>query len=185
MQLPTPSDLKQRRNELALTQSELAKRAGVSQPLIARIESGDVDPRLSTLHKIFDAFESTEKEQILVKDIMHSPVIHATPEISVDEAVRLMEEHGFSQVPVINNGVPVGSISDDQIVRSMAENKTNTISQMRVYDMMGESFLTVSPKTDIGVVSHMLERNPAVLVLEKGQVVGVVTKHDVISLLHS
>ncbi len=52
MQLPTPEDLKKRRNELGLTQSDLAKRAGVSQPLIARIESGDVDPRLSTVRKI-------------------------------------------------------------------------------------------------------------------------------------
>ncbi len=42
MQLPTPEGLKKRRNELGLTQSDLAKRAGVSQPLIARIESGDV-----------------------------------------------------------------------------------------------------------------------------------------------
>ncbi|HJH28542.1 MAG TPA: CBS domain-containing protein [Methanosarcinaceae archaeon] len=184
MQLPTPGDLKQKRTDLGLTQSGLAKRAGVSQPLIARIESGDVDPRLSTLRKIFDVFESTEKEHILVKDIMHSPVIHATPDISVNEAVRLMEKYGFSQVPVINNGVPVGCISDDLIVRSMADKKTDAISQMKVYDMMGESFLTVSPKTDIGVVSHMLERNPAVLVLDKGQVVGVVTKQDVISLLH-
>ncbi|MDO9517568.1 MAG: CBS domain-containing protein [Methanosarcinaceae archaeon] len=184
MQLPTPSDLKDKRTELGLTQSGLAKRAGVSQPLIARIESGDVDPRLSTLRKIFDAFESTEKEHILVKDIMHSPVIHATSDISVDEAVRLMEKYGFSQVPVIDNGVPVGSISDDMIVRSMGDKKANAISQMKVEDMMEESFLTVTPKTDIGVVSHMLERNPAVLVLEKGRVVGVVTKHDVISLLH-
>lgn len=184
MQLPAPADLKQKRTELGLTQSGLAKRAGVSQPLIARIESGDVDPRLSTLRKIFAAFEDTEKEHILVKDIMHSSVIHATPDISVDEAVQLMELHGFSQVPVIDNGVPVGSISDDLIVRSMTDKKADMISQMKVNDMMGESFLTVSPKTDIGVVSHILERNSAVLVLEKGRVVGVVTKHDVIRLLH-
>ncbi|MCG7853963.1 MAG: helix-turn-helix domain-containing protein, partial [Methanosarcinaceae archaeon] len=36
MSLPTPEDLKQKRAELGLTQNELAKRAGVSQPLIAR-----------------------------------------------------------------------------------------------------------------------------------------------------
>ena len=49
MDLPTSADLKERRTDLALTQSELAERADVSQPLIARIEGGDVDPRLSTL----------------------------------------------------------------------------------------------------------------------------------------
>ncbi|MCD4809259.1 MAG: helix-turn-helix domain-containing protein, partial [Methanosarcinales archaeon] len=52
MFLPTPGDIKKRRVGLNLTQNELAKLAGVSQPLIARIEAGDVDPRLSTLTKI-------------------------------------------------------------------------------------------------------------------------------------
>lgn len=65
MFLPTPRDIKKRRVGLNLTQNELAKLAGVSQPLIARIEAGDVDPRLSTLTKIFDAFDTTEKKRIL------------------------------------------------------------------------------------------------------------------------
>ena len=47
MFLPTPEDIKKLRLELKLTQHDIATRAGVSQPLIARIESGDVDPRLS------------------------------------------------------------------------------------------------------------------------------------------
>lgn len=184
MQLPTSEDLKKRRNELGLTQSDLAKRAGVSQPLIARIESGDVDPRLSTVRKILDAFEEVEKEQqIIIKDLMHSPVIHVSPDDSIEDVVNLMHAHGFSQVPVLDRGVPVGSISEDMIVKLMSESKKKPISQMRVSGIMGESFPTVSPGISIGVVSHILEGNPAVLVIEKGTVVGVVTKHDVMRLL--
>ena len=48
---------------------------------------------------------------------------------------------------------------------------------------MGESFPTVSPVVSISIVSHILEENPAVLVVEKGTVIGVVTKHDVMKLL--
>ena len=184
MQLPTPERLRQKRIELSLTQSDLAKRAGVSQPLIARIESGDVDPRLSTLRKIFTAFEEVEKEKILAKDIMHSLVIFVSSEDAVEYAVKLMEKHGFSQVPVIDNGVPVGSISEDTILKYMAERKASAISQMKIRDMMGDAFPTVSPTTELDVISHMLERNPAVLVLEKGVTTGFVTKHDVIKLLH-
>lgn len=184
MQLPTPEDLKKRRNELGLTQSDLAKRAGVSQPLIARIESGDVDPRLSTVRKILDAFEEVEKErQIIIIDLMHSPVIHVSPDDSVEAAVNLMQTHGFSQVPVLDGGIPVGSVSEDMIVKLMAENKKKSISQLRVSEIMGESFPAVSPGISISVVSHILEGNPAVLVMEKGSVIGVVTKHDVMTLL--
>ncbi len=185
MQLPTPEDLKKRRNELGLTQSDLAKRAGVSQPLIARIESGDVDPRLSTVRKILVAFDEAEKErQIIIRDLMHSPVIHVSPEDSVEEVVSLMHAHGFSQIPVLENGIPVGSISEDLIVKLMAESKKKSISQMKVLDLMEDSFPAVSPGVSISVVSHILEGNPAVLVAEKGKVVGVVTKHDVMRLLH-
>jgi predicted transcriptional regulator len=184
MLLPTPEDLKKRRNELGLTQSDLAKRAGVSQPLIARIESGDVDPRLSTVRKILDAFEEAEKErQIIIRDLMHSPVLHVSPEDSVEEVVNLMHVHGISQIPVLDRGIPVGSVSEDMIVRLMGESKKKSISQLKVSGIMGESFPTVSPGISISVVSHILEGNPAVLVVEKGTVVGVVTKHDVMKLL--
>lgn len=183
MQLPTPEELKQKRTELGLTQSDLAKRAGVSQPLIARIESGDVDPRLSTLKKIIDVFEEVEKEDIQVGNIMNTNVISAAPEEHIDVAVQIMEKNNISQIPVISKGVPVGSISEEMVVRSLADKKKNTVSHMMIKEMMGDSFPTVSPNSDIKMVSHMLERNPAVLVLEMGRVVGVVTKHDVMKLL--
>lgn len=184
MQLPTPEDLKKRRNELGLTQGELAKRAGVSQPLIARIESGDVDPRLSTVRKILEAFEEANKEQqILIRDLMHSPVIHVSPDDSVEEVVNLMHAHGFSQIPVLEGSVPVGSISEDMIVRLMGKSKKKPISQLKVSGIMGESFPTVSPGVSISIVSYILEENPAVLVVEKGTIVGVITKHDVMKLL--
>jgi len=62
MELPTPQDLRERRTALDLTQSALAEMAGVSQPLIARIEGGDVDPRLSTLRRIVAALDEARDE---------------------------------------------------------------------------------------------------------------------------
>ena len=75
MELPTPEDLRERRTDLGLTQSELADRADVSQPLIARIEGGDVDPRLSTLRRIVDALQEAEGGVLRARDLMHSPVV--------------------------------------------------------------------------------------------------------------
>jgi predicted transcriptional regulator len=44
-----------------MTQSEVAKKAGVNQSLVARIESGDIDTRLSTASAILDAIEQGPK----------------------------------------------------------------------------------------------------------------------------
>lgn len=183
MFLPTPDDIKKLRLELNLTQNVLAKRAGVSQPLIARIESGDVDPRLSTLNKIFNVFDEARKEKIDVRRIMHPSVIHTSSDRSLEDAARIMEEHGFSQMPVIDNGVPVGSISTDQIVHSMTDHDHRKVSHLLVRNIMGDSFPTISPTTDANTVSRILEKNPAVLVLETGKVIGVVTKHDIMKML--
>ena len=43
------------RHDCNMTQRELAQIAGVAHSTIARIENGDVEPSLDTLHKIADA----------------------------------------------------------------------------------------------------------------------------------
>ena len=48
--------LKAWREYLDLTQAEVAKRAGMSQPAYAKLEKPDANPRTATLHKIAKAF---------------------------------------------------------------------------------------------------------------------------------
>jgi predicted transcriptional regulator len=48
---------------------------------------------------------------------------------------------------------------------------------------MEPGFPTVSPDTDIETVVSILHNNHAVLVMESGKVNGVITKHDLISLI--
>ena len=52
MHIPTPEELRARREALGMKQTELARRAGISQSMVARIEAGNVDPRIRTLSKI-------------------------------------------------------------------------------------------------------------------------------------
>lgn len=183
MHLPTPESIRQKRNELGLTQSELANKASVSQPLIARIESGDVDPRLSTIRRIYEAFDKIEKSTLITaRDLMHKNVILIGCDQPVDNAVKIMEEHNISQIPVAQNGVPIGSISEETIVKCMTNKKASEISKMKIRDLMGDTFPVVSPSTNIKLVSYLLETTHAVIVLENGKIAGVVTKHDIMKL---
>lgn len=54
-QYSLPERLKYMRERRDMTQSELAKRSGVSQSTIAQIESGKKDPSLSTIKKVAEA----------------------------------------------------------------------------------------------------------------------------------
>jgi HTH-type transcriptional regulator/antitoxin HipB len=43
------------RRELGWSQRELAERSGIAQPVIARLEAGDNDPKVSTLSRLAHA----------------------------------------------------------------------------------------------------------------------------------
>ena len=183
MELPTPEGIKKKRIKLGLTQSELAEKARVSQPLIARIESGDVDPRLSTVRSIITALDDMEKSRIAAKDLMTSPVVSLPPDETVEQAVKIMERYGFSQLPVLENGVPIGSISENALVQALGSRNIDRISNARVRELMEDSFPAVAPGTDMGTISALLETNHAVLVMEMGKVVGVITKYNIMQLI--
>jgi predicted transcriptional regulator len=174
VKLPTPQDLRERRTELELTQSELADRADVSQPLIARIEGGDVDPRLSTLRRIVEALDEAEGDIVRATDIAHESVTSVTPDDPVRLAVERMQDQGFSQLPVITDGVPVGSISESDIVQA-----DDDVGGQPVREIMSESFPTVSPSATLDEISSLLDHYKAVMVTEDGGTVGIITEADV------
>jgi len=178
MELPTPADLRERRTDLELTQSELAERADVSQPLIARIEGGDVDPRLSTLRRIVNALEEAEGDIARAGDLMHTEVISVAPDDPISAAVEKMETEAYSQLPVLQDGVPVGSISESDLVHLDEDARDDPVS-----DHKGDSFPTVSPDTSLEEVKNRLVHNKAVMVTEDGETVGIVTNADVAARL--
>jgi predicted transcriptional regulator len=179
MELPTPADLRERRESLELTQSTLAERAGVSQPLIARIEGGDVDPRLSTLRRIVNALEEAEGAIRRVESVMQSDVITIEPDSSVREAISLMIDAGYSQLPVVRDGRPEGIISNSDIRHAGKEDAAD----LPVAEVMQESITTVERSATVDEVDAYLDHHDAVLVVERGQLVGIVTEADLAAQL--
>lgn len=183
-ELPTPEELKKSRLNANLTQTELAKRAGLSQSLIARIEAGDIDPRVSTLGKILRALMLGEDKKLLACDIMKSPVVYVRSSDTIGRANKLMGRYDISQLPVVDSGIPVGSISEGKIVKEIsAGGDMSKLSSKRVRELMEDVFPTVSRESDIHLVSKVLETNPAVLVVDRGRIAGIVTKADIIKLM--
>jgi predicted transcriptional regulator len=173
MHLPTPQGLRKRREDLELTQSDLAERAGVSQPLIARIEGGDVDPRLSTLRRIVSALDEAEGDETRAEELMHDEVVSVAPDDSVASANARMQEAGFSQLPVVENGVPVGSITESDVVQAGEQ-----AGDAPVRSVMSESFPTIGPGATLDEISDLLDHYNAVMVTRDGQTAGIVTEAD-------
>ena len=65
------NEIKKIRKNLGLTQTELAKMANVSQSIIAKIESGKIDPTFTKTKKIFETLDDLEnKEEIKADELM-------------------------------------------------------------------------------------------------------------------
>ena len=178
MDLPTPADLRRRRLDANLTQSELAAAADVSQPLIARIEGGDVDPRLSTLRRIVNALAAAESEVIRATELMTDTVVAVAPDESLHVAVERMDEQAYSQLPVLTDGIPVGSISQSDLVDVPESARSDPVREH-----MAESFPTVAPDSTLDEVRSLLDHYTAVIVTDGGTAVGVITEADIATRL--
>lgn len=178
MELPTPADLRQRRRALGLTQQEVADAADVSQPLIARIEGGGVDPRLSTVRRIVEALEARESQITRAEDLMTAEVVTIDADAEVKVAAQRMSEAAFSQLPVVEDGIVVGSIT----LRDLAPLDDDARSTP-IREHMREPFPAVGPSTTRDEVKAILEHARAVLVTDSGAPVGIITEADLAARL--
>lgn len=180
-----PSEIRAVRVRLGFSQSKLASLAGVTQAYIAKIESGKADPKFSTLERISKALEqvSGETKKILVNRIMSTPIVFSKPGDRIEAAVKIMKTHDLSQLPVIDRDVQIGSISEAIIVQKIATGENmDKLLRRSVSEIMGGPFPTVAKDAVVEVIYRLLEHSPAVLVVDHGKPVGIVTKADVFKL---
>jgi len=184
MELPPLTEIKKYRKKLGITQTELAKKAKISQSLIARVETGTVDPRYSKIESIFKALKELKKEEIKVGEIMSTGVVRVNTADPISKAIELMEEHNVSQLPVFRKKKVVGSISDEIILKQITKGiDIKDMPSRKVKDFMEDSFPSVNESTPLSTVSKLLENNNAVLIIQKGKIRGIVTNADMLKVL--
>lgn len=172
--------IKRLRTKFHLNQNQLAQRAGVSQSLIAKIEAGTIDPSYTKTQQIFAALDQLrEKEETKAKDIMRTKIVFAHAHEPVKEIIKTMKLKGISQVPVLTNGKVSGIITETTIVNKIAEHPEK-ISTLKAEDVMEEAPPIVTFNTGLKTLLDLLKNYPIVLIAEKGDVKGIVSKSDVL-----
>lgn len=178
-----PKQLKRIRVQLGMTQAQLAKASGISQSLVAKLESGHVDPSFTTMKAISEAMRNHIRSHgAKAADIMSSPVKAVQTHTPVSECINLMKSNAISQMPVYSGTTIFGSVSEAQIVSllSGAENPREILSKP-VADFAEPSFPIVSPETPVDALYSLFNFVSAILVASGDKVAGIITKIDMIS----
>lgn len=109
-------------------------------------------------------------------------LIAVTPDQSVAEAVELMKKYDIEHIPVMDNGAPVGSISENGLFQKMFSNPD--IRQLSVSALQENAYPVVDFNTPVERIGTLITKeNGAVLSRDESGNYHIVTKYDIIQAM--
>ncbi|MFC2069432.1 CBS domain-containing protein [Chloroflexota bacterium] len=128
---------------------------------------------------------------MLVQDVMTRKVITVTMEATAVDALKIMKEHNFSRLPVVDDkGRLVGLVNDRRLERIKPPTSTprllqityllHQLSQTTVGKAMRKRIVTVKPMDTVEYAIAKAQSNKvgAVIVVDGGNIVGICTTND-------
>ncbi len=146
----------------------------------AVIKGGDVH---SIKAEVVELIRQMSAPQPVAKDIMVSPIRTIRPDISMDEAGRLMLRYAMDGLVVMDNDEPVGIISR----RDIDQSRHHRLGHARVSGFMSRPVLTVpEDATLVEMQQLMVSEDIGRLPVLDGQkrLVGLVSRQDVLNSLY-
>jgi CBS domain-containing protein len=129
-----------------------------------------------------------------VREVMSSPAVVVAPETSVKQTAAILDERGFTCLPVVNgDGKLVGAVSEADLLMNrfppdphipIVERPEREVGAT-VADVMTGDVLTAGPDEDVAVALAALQAagHRSAPVVEASRVVGVVTYRDLVRAL--
>jgi len=168
--------LKKLRLQGSLTQRELARRAHTTQSTIAKIEAGKLEPSLKLARRVLNVLNDSIQSRINVKNVMESKVISFSPSKPLNKAIEIMRNKAFSQVPIIQGTQILGTVTESSII---SKSQCKDISTLTGGDVMVDALPILPPDTRNEEIYTLLKYHPAILVVSKGMLLGIITKADI------
>ena len=120
-----------------------------------------------------------------IRRYMTGSPVHVEKGTPLLVAVRTMKHYSIRHLPVLDQGVLVGVITNRDIVSALADETTN-LRTVSVEQIMNRTPYSVTPETPLKDVAAMMAKHSygSAVILEKGRVVGIFTVVDALRALH-
>ena len=152
------------------------------------------------LSKIFNdewmadyGFLTPDHSQPTVGEVLHRkgtdlpPLVHVHPEETVGSAIAILREYAVSQMPVVKHEPPVmaaevvGAVLDRQLLDAVFADRAALDQPLGRH--MAEPLPMVGSGEPLPVAMSALETASALLVLDDGKPVGIITRSDLLGFL--
>ncbi len=183
--LPRIESIKQIRQKIGITQKKLATMTGVSTSMINQVESGRSQPSYDTAKKIFESLTKLEGESSshTAGDFCSKDIIKLKPTNTLHDAIKKMHELSISQIPVFSASDVVGVVSEDGIVKHLADMGEAELKKAKLADTMDSVPPIVDFDTPANVLVPLIRYSKCILVSKKSKIVGIITASDTLKMM--
>lgn len=154
--------------------SDLARKADIDKSVVSKILNHRYNPSYKTMVKLFETLDKMVEERAEpVSEVMVRNVVTADIDESIANVIAKMKKGGFSQIPVISRGKFMGMVTE----RSILLRREGAV---RAGDVLGADYTVAGPDVPLARAKQALATVQAVVLVEDGRLVGLLTKADVI-----
>ncbi|MDX2250268.1 MAG: cystathionine beta-synthase [Bacteroidia bacterium] len=133
-------------------------------------------------HNFLDEENMLTAEQILRKKQTHTPLVTLNASQTLSDAIKIMRGENISQIPVMANGVIIGSLNETRVLNTILDDPA--LKDAPVSQAMSDPLPFVMGSTRIEIISKLINKdNPAVLVQAQSGALDIITKYDLINVL--
>jgi len=123
---------------------------------------------------------------MLIREVMHLNPISVTPDTSLSDTYNLMSENNVRHLPIINNGILVGIVSDRDVRLATSKfAKKSFEPQTPISEIMSFPVETTRPSEPIEVATQTMRQFKigCLPVLDDSKLVGIVTVADLLDAM--
>lgn len=111
-------------------------------------------------------------------------LVHTHPSETIRDAIEILREYGVSQMPVVGAEPPVvigevaGSVSERDLLSAVFEGRAHLTDPVSKH--MGKPLPLIGAGEHLATAMASLSESDALMVIEDGKPVGVLTRHDLL-----
>lgn len=126
---------------------------------------------------------------VLVNEIMSTPVLSLSADASIKQAWDIMQTRRIQHIPVVEDDQLIGICSSQELLRYIIVNEANQVqtpSDLALIEVAKKEVITTLPNVDVRRVAFVMSQyriGSLPVMSETGQMIGIVTRSDLIKRL--